>query len=396
MSPIARAALTELYDEHFDWTVELLHINLVTMLETKESDRPAPSYSTVRRYMKSKAMNRRQRPKRDTDGARAAAERLATREVREYEVEHVGALWHADFHDGSRKIVKKNGELITPQLMCVIDDHSRLVCHAQWYTNEETEDLVHGLSQALQRRGLPRKLMTDNGAVMKGGEFLQGLKRLDIEFEPTLDYSPYQNAKQERFWGLLEGHLMAMLDAVKDEDLTLDLLNRATAVWIEKGYNHEHHRGINTTPAERYLKGRKVLRECPPSDEVRLSFCIQVKRTQRHQDGSISLDAKRFEIPSRYRHIDEVHVRYARWDLSRVYMVDPRTNNILCPLRPQDKAANADGVRARLKPLETDLRPAPPSTGIAPALRKMMDEHAASGLPPAYLPKSPDDSEDNT
>ncbi|MCW2311494.1 hypothetical protein M2244_001227 [Rhodoferax antarcticus] len=37
--------------------------------------------------------------------------------------------------------------------------------------------------------------------------------------QTTLPYSPYQNAKQESFWGRIEGRLMAMLEG--DEGLTL-------------------------------------------------------------------------------------------------------------------------------------------------------------------------------
>jgi len=40
------------------------------------------------------------------------------------------------------------------------------------------------------------------------------------------------------------------------------------------------------------------------------------KRKQRRSDGTASLDGQRFEIPSRYRRLDEIHLRYARWDLT--------------------------------------------------------------------------------
>ena len=90
-----------------------------------------------------------------------------------YEVDSVGALWHADFHDGSRKVLTKRGELVTPQLFGCIDDHSRVICHLQWYTNEDTETFVHGMSQAFLRRGLCRALMTDNGPAM----ILRGIYR---------------------------------------------------------------------------------------------------------------------------------------------------------------------------------------------------------------------------
>ena len=54
----------------------------------------------------------------------------------------------------------------------------------------------------------------------------------------------------------------------------------------------------------------------------------------------------RFEIPARYRHFREVTVRYARWDLGRVDLVDRRSGTILAPIYPLDKTANADGRRA--------------------------------------------------
>lgn len=77
-------------------------------------------------------------------------------------------------------------------------------------------------------------------------------------------------------------------------------------------------------------------------------------------------------------------MRYARWDFSRVDLVDQRTGAILCPIKPLDKAANADGQRRRLDPAGQDLSPLPP-TGLAPLLRELLAEYAATGMPPAYL-----------
>ncbi|MGH8848101.1 MAG: hypothetical protein ACREXQ_12810, partial [Polaromonas sp.] len=42
-------------------------------------------------------------------------------------------LWHLDFHHGSRKVLTRQGEWVTPMLLGVLDDRSRLVCHLQWY-----------------------------------------------------------------------------------------------------------------------------------------------------------------------------------------------------------------------------------------------------------------------
>jgi len=128
----------------------------------------------------SRGLLRRRPPKRSTDGAIAARDRLEQREVRSYEVEHVLQLLHLDFHHGSRKVLTRSGAYVKPLLVGFIDDRSRFLCHAQWYTNEGSRELVHGLCQALQKVGLPRSLMTDNGSAMISGEFTAGLHHLGI------------------------------------------------------------------------------------------------------------------------------------------------------------------------------------------------------------------------
>ena len=111
---------------------------------------------------------------------------------------------------------------------------------------------------------------------------------------------------------------------------------------------------------------------------------IEVQRRARRAHGTLSLAGTRLEIPSRLRHLRVVHLRYARWDLSQVDLVDARSGAILGPIRPLDKAANANGQRRRLTPAGADLSPLPPS-GMAPLLRELLAEYAATGLPPAYL-----------
>src|SRR5947208_9075976 len=91
--------------------------------------------------------------------------------------------------------------------------------------------IAHGLSQAFQKRGLPRSARSDNGPAMTAAEITEGLSRLGILHQTTLPYSPYQNAKQEAFWGPVEGRLIAMLENVLD--LTLADLNEATQAWVE-------------------------------------------------------------------------------------------------------------------------------------------------------------------
>jgi putative transposase len=373
------------YHQHPNWSYQLHCDNLAALINAEPDLGKAPSYPSVLRYMKTHGLIKR--PRRgpvSSPGAVQAELRFESREVRSYESAFVNALWHLDFHHGSLRVLLPQGKYAYPLLLAVMDDRSRLCAHAQWYLSEGAEELVHGLCQALEKRGLPRALMHDNGSAMIAAETEQGLKRLSILQENTLPYSPYQNGKQETFWAQIEGRLLAMLEGVKD--LTLARLNEATIAWVEMEYHRRIHREIASTPLECFLNQKDVGRPCPSSGELRLAFTTEVQRVQRRSDGTISLEGIRYEIPARYGHLERVHVRYASWQRGRVHLCDSSTGKILSPIYPLDKKKNAVGKRAiKAKPSLT-AREVKPS-GIAPLLENLIAQYAATGLPPAYLPK---------
>jgi hypothetical protein len=72
------------------------------------------------------------------------------------------------------------------------------------------------------------------------------------------------------------------------------------------------------------------------------------------------------------------------------YLVNKRTDELCARIYPQDKTKNAHGHRRTLGPVSED-QPASAqkstSDPIPPLLRKIMSDYAATGLPPAYLPK---------
>jgi len=372
------------------WSYQLHVDNLKAWLEEHPECGMAPSYASVLRYMKTMGWLRRKvahRPLRPLrPGQVVADDRLRNQEVRSFEVEYVGGLWHLDFHKASRPCLTGNGELKTPLALCILDDHSRLACHIQWSFSEDTPTLVHGFIQALQKRGLPRALLTDNGSAMCSAEFTQGLTRLGIGHDTTLPYSPYQNGKQESFWGNLEGRLMAMLEG--DRALTLKRLNDVSQAWVEMEYNRRLHSETSQTPLDRFVHGKDVLRPSPDHATLTLAFRKDVKRSQRRSDGTFSLEGKRFELPVAYRSLPRLTVRYAWWNLTEVHLVDDRTQNLLTRLFPLDLHRNADG-RRRTIPIQPGLptsEQSAASTEDPPLLQKLIAEYSASGLPPAYIP----------
>jgi putative transposase len=202
LSPRLIEALHAQYRQHPCWSIPLHFDNLRALLTDED---PFPSYTTVRGYFRSKGLRKIPRRSRRV----AVTKQFVSREIRSFEVEHVNGCWHLDFHECSRNVLTAQGKWVKPVALCIIDDRSRVICHIQWSLSESAKALIHGFSQALMRRGLPRSLLTDNGGAMMSDAFKNGLITLGILHQTTLPFSPWANGKQEVIWDNIEGPLIA-------------------------------------------------------------------------------------------------------------------------------------------------------------------------------------------
>ena len=225
---------------------------------------------------------------------------------------------------------------------------------------------------------------------MLAEETTQGLARLGIEHKTTLPYSPYQNGKQEVFWAQLEGRLLELLR--KQKDLKLSFLNQAAQAWVEQDYHRRFNREINATPLERLLNNKSVARNIPETEDLRLAFTRRVTRKPRRSDATVVVEGIRYELPPRFSHMQSVVLRAPGWDKSRMALVDPKTEVPLAQLLPQDKTVNSSGKRRAISCENHQTDPVAPLEQPA-LLKKWMSDHAATGLPPAYLPKEEDSIE---
>jgi len=107
---------------------------------------------------------------------------------RRFETELVNDLWQADCMHGPRVIHEK--KLRKSFLFAIIDDHSRLITHAQFYLSETIDSFRDCLLQALERRGLPRRLYADNGSAFRSHALKYGCARLGVALLHTAPYSP--------------------------------------------------------------------------------------------------------------------------------------------------------------------------------------------------------------
>lgn len=386
MSEILLKELKAQYDQYPRWTVQLHYDNLKVRVQNQPHLGKLPSYKTVLRCMRDNGWIRSREPAQATNGQLLAAKRKEQREIRGFEVPYHNGLWHLDFHHAKVRILDGSGRWHQPMALAILDDYTRICCHLQFYLSETAECLIHGLNQAFMKRGLPRALMSDNGAAMIAEEARQGLGRLGVDHKTTLPYSPYQNGKQEIFWSQLEGRFLELLRHRKD--LKLSFLNQAGQAWVEQDYHRRHHREIKSTPLERMLSARNVARTAPDGEALRLAFTRRFVRKVRRGDLTVMVGGIRYELPTRFSHLSSAALRAPGWDKSHMVLVDEKTDVPLARLIPQDKVRNASGQRRLISPKPATVSSCSSGeTPIPELLGKWMKDYAATGLPPAYLTK---------
>jgi hypothetical protein len=167
-------------------------------------------------------------------------------------------------------------------------------------------------------------------------------------------------------------------------------LNTISQAWVEQDYHRRTHSEIKTSPLERMLAGPAVVRPSPTMETLQLAFTRQVTRTQRLSDGTVTVDGVRFELPSRYRTLTRVKLRYTSWDMSRLALMDTAGDTVLARLVPQDKQANADGRRRTLEPVSQLPADTEENKPLPALVSKWMADYAETGLPPAFLTNQED------
>ena len=156
---------------------------------------------------------------------------------------------------------------------------------------------------------------------------------------------------------------------------------------VEGDYHRRVHSETRQTPIDRFLEGPDVLRPAPDPSVLKEAFRRHVRRRIRRSDSTLTVAGVRCDVPSAYRHLDRVRVAYARWDLGFIHLVDPNSGKPLVRIFPTDKSRNASGERRLLDPLAPEEEPRRPAGELPPFLKRLVEEYAASGLPPAYLSK---------
>ena len=206
---------------------------------------------------------------------------------RKFEAELPNDLWQSDVMHGPK--VDVNGKMRKSYLIAVIDDHSRLITHGQFYLSEALRSYLQAFENALAKRGLPRKLYVDNGAAFRSRHLEYISASLAIALIHSKPYQPQGRGKIERFFRTVRGQFLTGF-----RGQTLYELNEAFDGWLSNIYHQRKHSSTKQTPIERFAANLQCLRAAP--DNLH-DYFRKVARRKVNKDRSITLNGRLYEAP---------------------------------------------------------------------------------------------------
>jgi len=256
----------------------------------------------------------------------AANKRLA------FSMQYANQLWQADTMYGPH-VTAPSGRKEQAKLIAFIDDASRIICHGEFFTSENTDNLIAAFRSAIYKRGIPEQLYCDNGSIYSSLELKLVCDRIGciLRFTPVRDAAA--KGKIERFFRTVR---MKFLVKILDTS-SISTFNKQFNTWVEDEYNSRPHSGLGMKPVDRFQIDLKRIRFLNPQEENDELFYAEDTRTVKN-DNTFPFRKIRYEAPCDLRG-KKITIRFKRTGATRVVVY--YKNSRMGPAEPLDLIANA-------------------------------------------------------
>jgi len=252
------------------------------------------------------------------------AERKVARPANRFERKRRNDLFQADIKYGP--LLTINGGRKKTYLLTIIDDKTRMIMHAEFYSSQRLPILEDCFRKALLKFGKPSDILVDNGKIFVSKWFKLACARLGIRHIAAKPYSAQTKGKCEKYHQRVDEFLG---EFGLEPEKTLPELNRKFSVWLDEGYIHDPHDALKQeerdphtgeilhsrerTPYQAYTEDPAKVRYVS-SLECRDAFLWEEQRTV-DKSGCIKLAGMVFDVGVALirRRVD---VRYDPFDLS--------------------------------------------------------------------------------
>jgi transposase InsO family protein len=236
----------------------------------------------------------------------------SARAFHRFEQDAVNALWQGDAMVGPwLPDPQQPGKKKRAHLFCFLDDHSRLVPHAEFFWEEALPRLERVLKVGILKRGLPKALYVDNGQVYHATQFAAACASLGVECKHAAPYSPQAKGKQERFFATVR--LQFLPEVETSAIATLSDLNESFWAWLELVYHRAVHSETGQSPLERYQAGIANVRQAD-GETLRKAFLWREKRRVR-KDGRVELQGNTYRVDPQFIG-RQIELRFDPFDLA--------------------------------------------------------------------------------
>lgn len=281
--------------------------------------------ATIHRFLKSHGLSKQI----DESGT--------TIERRAFEALFAGDIWYGDVMHGPR--IQTDNGIKKTYLVSMMDDASRLICHSAFCLDETALSIEFVLKEALLKRGMPKKLVIDNGSAYRSHTLQSICARLNIQIVYCRPYEPEGKGKLERFHRTFRDQFLTEIDIKAIQ--SLDDLNARLWVWIEKIYHQTLHSALkdNQTPLMRFQKDLIKIKPLGHfAESLDQYFYHRIKRRIK-KDGTISYEGDLYEVSFDLVNQDvllvfDPHQQAPKWiesldykKMSDVFILDKHLNN---------------------------------------------------------------------
>jgi transposase len=261
----------ELAQEHPDWTLAAVHRHL-----QRELARPL-SIKAIYRFLKGR-------------------KRLAPTEAFRRRPPGIPqVLWLADTMHGP-DVYGPGRQKRKSFLIALLDDASRAVMAGAFGLRDNVLALMPVLRQAILARGLPHRLLVDNGANYRSLVLRSACARLGIHLVYATPYRATSKARLERFWLTVRLQMLTRLPAHP----TVAQLQTEWARWLAEYHDTPHTSltqltGKSTTPLDFYL--RFLPNDVRHLEELAIEDLFLIEASRRvGADATIRVAAKVWEV----------------------------------------------------------------------------------------------------
>ncbi len=224
-----------------------------------------------------------------------------------FSMKFANQLWQADTMFGPHVDTGVSGAARKQaKLIAFIDDASRVLCHGEFFFEENVDTLVQAIRAAFYKRGVPEQLLVDNGSIYCCQEITLICARVGCILRHTAVRDAAAKGKIERFFRRVRDQFL-----VRQLDLSsLEALNRQFTQWVENDYNGTAHDALGMKPIDRFGIDLARVRFLPPSEHSDELFYAEADRKVK-KDNTFSFASRRYETPVDLRD-KEIQLRHDR------------------------------------------------------------------------------------